>query len=116
MVAPEKYGVHRTHCCKKHGCKYNSENCPVVLGKIDQDYPCEHCDFEKEEKEQRLAFLGLELLAELKGDEVVFRSVSGTITAEQMMLRLNRRDPVSLLWVSELLRTSRDIIVRGMQS
>jgi len=33
-----KYGVHRTHCCKKHGCKYGDEDCPVELGIIEQEY------------------------------------------------------------------------------
>ena len=36
-------GVHRTHCCKLHGCKYGDENCPVADGTIMQDYPCERC-------------------------------------------------------------------------
>jgi len=39
-----KIGVHRTHCCLLHGCKYRDENCPVELGEIDQDYICEDCD------------------------------------------------------------------------
>lgn len=36
-------GVHRTHCCDKHGCKYGEDKCPVVLGSVKQDYPCETC-------------------------------------------------------------------------
>lgn len=39
-VADEPVGVHRTHCCKIHGCKYESyedqSTCPVVLGKVEQ--------------------------------------------------------------------------------
>ncbi len=38
-----KYGVHRTHCCIRHGCKYGDENCPVVNKKIKQEYLCEEC-------------------------------------------------------------------------
>lgn len=34
-------GVHRTHCCKTHGCKYRDPNCPVELGQIEQDFDCE---------------------------------------------------------------------------
>lgn len=51
-------GVHRTHCCKYHGCKYGwqvalaGEMCPVSSGTIRQDYACEQCDFEKEEYEE----------------------------------------------------------------
>ena len=29
-----KYGVHRTHCCILHGCKYGDDDCPVVSGEI----------------------------------------------------------------------------------
>lgn len=36
-------GVHQTHCCKTHGCKYGDENCPVFNGTVVQDYPCESC-------------------------------------------------------------------------
>lgn len=36
-------GVHQTHCCIKHGCKYGDEDCPVVTGLILQRYPCEDC-------------------------------------------------------------------------
>jgi len=42
-VKPDSTGVHRTHCCKKHGCKYGDEKCPVILGTIKQDHPCEDC-------------------------------------------------------------------------
>jgi hypothetical protein len=40
------YGVHNTHCCKKHGCKYQDEDCPVEHG----DAPgvkCEDCHDEE---------------------------------------------------------------------
>lgn len=38
-------GVHATHCCKKHGCKYGDQNCPVELGIVKEVYPfqCEIC-------------------------------------------------------------------------
>lgn len=41
------FGVHRTHCCTKHGCKYGREDCPVVKGRIDQSGPCEQCGLEE---------------------------------------------------------------------
>lgn len=44
MVEPEKFGVHATHCCVFHGCKYGDEDCPVVTGKIVQQYECEYCE------------------------------------------------------------------------
>ena len=36
-------GVHATHCCILHGCKYGSPDCPVVLNRVGQEYPCEQC-------------------------------------------------------------------------
>lgn len=39
----DKIGVHRTHCCKIHGCKYGDPECPVENGAIKQEYPCEDC-------------------------------------------------------------------------
>jgi len=47
----ENYGVHQSHCCKWHGCKYGDENCPVVLGAVKQLYLCEDCEEDLEEKE-----------------------------------------------------------------
>ena len=40
----DKWGVHETHCCSKHGCKYGDADCPVVLELVEQEYPCEWCD------------------------------------------------------------------------
>jgi hypothetical protein len=40
----ERWGVHETHCCKKHGCKYGNIDCPVVLKLIPQKYTCEEDD------------------------------------------------------------------------
>ena len=40
----DEWGVHETHCCSKHGCKYGDEDCPVVLDLIKQRYPCEWCN------------------------------------------------------------------------
>ena len=39
-----KWGVHKTHCCVKHGCKYGDLDCPVELAFIEQDYDCEDCE------------------------------------------------------------------------
>lgn len=38
-------GVHQSHCCILHGCKYGGE-CPVVNGEVDQEFTCELCDDE----------------------------------------------------------------------
>lgn len=39
-----KYGVHASHCCVGHGCKYGDPDCPVVNELIKQKYMCEDCD------------------------------------------------------------------------
>ncbi len=44
-------GVHASHCCKWHGCKYGDDDCPVVLGQVEQEYPCEYCSDELEEED-----------------------------------------------------------------
>lgn len=37
--------THRAHCCARHGCKYgHDDKCPVVLGDVKQDMPCEDCE------------------------------------------------------------------------
>ena len=36
-------GVHTSHCCARHGCKYSNDECPVVLGTHQQEYLCEWC-------------------------------------------------------------------------
>lgn len=54
-------GVHATHCCKWHGCKYGDPDCPVVLGKIEQVYLCEDCGYYlKEEKYYRQMLVEIE--------------------------------------------------------
>lgn len=50
-------GVHAAHCCKWHGCKYGDTDCPVVFGKVEQEWPCEYCNtvLEEEEYYKRMA-------------------------------------------------------------
>lgn len=38
-------GVHVTHCCVHHGCKYGDDDCPVYLGDERQEFPCEECSY-----------------------------------------------------------------------
>jgi hypothetical protein len=44
-------GVHKSHCCKWHGCKYGDKNCPVVSGEEMQLYLCEDCYEDLREEE-----------------------------------------------------------------
>jgi hypothetical protein len=46
--AAYRLGVHETHCCARHGCKYGDSDCPVP-GEVAQRYRCEQCDNELEE-------------------------------------------------------------------
>ena len=40
-IPKDKWGVHETHCCEKHGCKYGYNDCPVEIGLVKQMYECE---------------------------------------------------------------------------
>jgi hypothetical protein len=44
-------GVHASHCCKWHGCKYGDPDCPVYNGEVEQLYLCEDCYWELEDEE-----------------------------------------------------------------
>ncbi len=50
VYTPRYIGVHVTHCCVDHGCKYAEEDCPVVSGQYKQKYRspwwCEDCSDE----------------------------------------------------------------------
>lgn len=37
------YGVHGSHCCIQHGCKYGDPTCPVFLGLVKQECRQECC-------------------------------------------------------------------------
>ena len=37
-------GIHKTHCCVYHLCKYGDEDCPVVKQLVIQDHCCELCE------------------------------------------------------------------------
>lgn len=39
-----RWMVHATHCCRIHGCKYGSSDCPVEHLLVEQEYPCESCE------------------------------------------------------------------------
>lgn len=51
-IPREKWGVHESHCCVKHGCKYGHEDCPVAMELTKQQYPCEVCSDEREEEQR----------------------------------------------------------------
>jgi len=68
-----RYGVHRTHCCVLHGCKYGDKDCPVVNGEIKQDYTCELCDMD-----------GIKKVDDIQ-DLLVFRNISDEDLLDNLM-------------------------------
>ena len=42
-IPEDDWGVHESHCCSKHGCKYGDVDCPVALDIIKQDGACYVC-------------------------------------------------------------------------
>ena len=47
----DNIGIHISHCCKWHGCKYGDPDCPVALGEVEQKYLCEYCYEELEHED-----------------------------------------------------------------
>ena len=66
-------GVHKAHCCNKHGCKYGDSGCPVKSGNVSQDYPCEYC-YDETQEENELSSLRA-LLAQRDGELEALRKV-----------------------------------------
>ena len=50
-IPKEQWGVHSTHCCVKHGCKYGYLDCPVEMKLVTQEFPCESCDWESSSRQ-----------------------------------------------------------------
>ncbi len=67
MVEVDKIGVHRTHCCIIHGCKYGNKDCPVVLAEVEQEYLCEGCEmFTSDEKREKSWFKIKQVMRKIK--------------------------------------------------
>lgn len=71
----EKWGVHVSHCCVLHRCKYGDEECPVKQKQVKQVYPCEFCDEEGfqniEQIEEYVALQGYIEQAKEEGEEYI---------------------------------------------
>lgn len=70
FLTADKVGVHRTHCCVDHGCKYGKKACPVVSGEVVQDYPCEDCPPGRRFDEAPSLVLDKELLTKEKVEKI----------------------------------------------
>jgi hypothetical protein len=46
-MSVDNFGVHASHCCVSHGCKYGDPNCPVEKG-LSLGVVCEICADEVE--------------------------------------------------------------------
>lgn len=44
MIEKDKWGVHESHCCVLHGCKFSNDDCPVEARQTTQDTICEDCE------------------------------------------------------------------------
>lgn len=55
--ANDNPGVHESHCCSVHGCRYGYTDCPVKAGALAPEYPnnngCELCEFVDADGEER---------------------------------------------------------------
>lgn len=69
-----KTGVHVSHCCIHHGCKYGDTDCPVETGRSQQAYPCERCDGRIFKIEQALKAFVSEFESNLVLDDVIVDS------------------------------------------
>lgn len=47
MTDFDVHGVHATHCCVKHGCKYVDDGCPVAAGLVRAEYQQECCELDE---------------------------------------------------------------------
>lgn len=70
-------GIHSTHCCVIHGCKYGDKDCPVVNTNISQVHPCEDCYTLSYEYEGNYILTARESLTNVPVNQVVFRTLAG---------------------------------------
>jgi len=47
-IPTNEWILHRQQCCFEHGCKFDKNDCPVVVGIIMQNQKCEKCYLEKD--------------------------------------------------------------------
>lgn len=90
-------GVHETHCCSTHGCKYGDSDCPVASGELRQLYDCEECveDIERynaislqlsEDLQNAIDLIGSNASPEVYDAALRNLKKSATHAAEQRML------------------------------
>lgn len=95
MIDTDPGGVHRTHCCRTHGCKYGEDStCPVYTGGVVQAYECEWCQSDRELLEERST---PDLIAELvrRDDLTIERANIWTDPDDGTQIRWDRRPPNS---------------------
>ena len=49
----DDYGVHNTHCCKVHGCKYGDHDCPVEFGTA-EGIRCDDCRYDDQDLDDEI--------------------------------------------------------------
>lgn len=58
-IPKDKWGVHETHCCSVHGCKYGDEDCPVSIG-LTGGVRCESCDYNYDDYNDQAKYVNTE--------------------------------------------------------
>ena len=103
-------GVHATHCCVEHGCKYGDPDCPVKRLRVKQEHPCEWCSGDEHDPSpEQVRFRNLQdLLARAGRERRPYRAK--WITAARCLMLANRRlranglEPIGVLDPGEALR------------
>ena len=75
-MSKENYGVHITHCCYIHGCKYGDKDCPVASGEVAQKYTCYYCD----EEDVPYTIEEIELLRKTKSYRLTYEQLKNQIS------------------------------------
>jgi len=84
-------GVHTSHCCHKHGCKYGLDgSCPVENGRLKQEFPCEFCEMDANEENETVDQIIGWLLARVQ--EIKSRDYPDEASALSMEARAHHYD------------------------
>lgn len=102
---PDPRGVHRTHCCPRHGCMYGYDTCPVEQGDVVQEFQCEWYHREEDELER---YDTDQLIAELvrrgelaRTDQLKLDAIREL--ANERQAKLGREDFSAYMLVSDVL-------------
>lgn len=87
-MSKDKYGVHISHCCYIHGCKYGDKDCPVESGEVAQKYRCYDCT----EENEPYTLEEIKLLRETKSYRPNYKQLKSKITVLEAKLAENKEE------------------------